>query len=222
MVMGASRTERNIGAVVQEQLQDEGWTVDGSDCLDTDGVYRIPSTDLKQYDAMVVTLGHTRMVPFSEASEDDIHEVIRGSLILPLMAARGYVRDRNSRGGTVVLVGSYAHDHPLTHCAAYCAAKAGLAAAVKELAWEMTPLFFFHIVHPYHVPATPMGQRVVEGLMESRDLTMIQAEAYQRKDLRMPEHLTAGEVAEVVSWLLSDPVARWTAGSGINLYGGSR
>jgi len=222
MVLGASRTEANIGAAIRDELSHWGWTVDGSDCLDPDGVYRIPSTDLKQYDALVVTLGHTRMVPFSEASEDDINEVIRGSLVLPLMAAKGFVRDRNSRGGSVVLVGSYAHDHPLTHCAAYCAAKAGLAAAVKELAWELTPIFFFHIVHPYHVPETPMGQGVVDGLMRSKDLTREQAESYQRKDLKMPEHLKAVEIAEVIQWLLTEPAAKWTAGSGINLYGGSR
>jgi NAD(P)-dependent dehydrogenase (short-subunit alcohol dehydrogenase family) len=222
MVLGASRTEQNIGAAVRDELSHWGWTVDGSDCRDEDGVYRIPSTDFKQYDAMVITLGYTRVIPFDQASEDDIHEVIRGSLILPLMAARGYVRDRGSRGGSVVLVGSYAHDHPLTNGAAYCAAKAGLAAAVRELAWEMTPVFFFHIVHPYHVPATPMGQRVVESLMESKDLTRDQADAYQRKDLRMPEHLQPSEIAEVVQWLLTEPAAKWTAGSGINLYGGSR
>jgi len=196
--------------------------VDSSDCLDTDGVYRIPSTDLGQYDAMVCTLGHTRMVPFDQASEDDIHEVIRGSLLLPLMAARGYVRDRGSKGGAAVLVGSYAHDHPLTNGAAYCAAKAGLAAAVRELAWELTPIFFFHIVHPYHVPDTPMGARVVEQLMETKDLSRGEAEVYQRKDLRMFDHLQPVEVAEVVSWLLTAPAAKWTAGSGINLYGGTR
>lgn len=222
MVLGASRTEANIGAAIRDELSHWGWTVDGSDCRDEDGVYRIPSTDFKQYDAMVVTLGHTRMVPFDQADEDDIAEVIRGSLVLPLMAARGYVRDRNSRGGSVVLVGSYAHDHPLTHGAAYCAAKAGLAAAVKELAWEMTPLFFFHIVHPYHVPDTPMGERVMEGLMKSKDLNRGEAMLYQRKDLRMPDHLKAGEIAEVIQWLLTEPAAKWTAGSGINLYGGSR
>jgi NAD(P)-dependent dehydrogenase (short-subunit alcohol dehydrogenase family) len=220
VVLGASRA--NIGAAVRDHLIGDGWDVDATDCLDPDGVYRIPNLDFKTFDAMVVTLGHTRMVEFDQATEDDINEVIRGSLVLPLMAAKAYVQERNSRGGAVVLVGSYAHDHALTNGAAYCASKAGLAAAVRELAWELTPLFFFHIVHPYHVPDTPMGARVVQALMEAKGMTREEAEAYQRKDLRMPHHLEPVEIAEVIGWLLSEPAAKWTAGSGINLYGGSR
>lgn len=214
--------EGNIGEAVVDKLRMERWIADASDCLDSDGVYRIPNLDLAQYDAMVVTLGHTLMVPFCAAEEDDLAEVIRGSLLLPLVAANTYVRHRNKKGGAVVLTGSYAHDHALTNGAAYCASKAGLAAAVKELAWELMPLFRFHIVHPYHVPSTPMGARVVEGLMVSRQWTREQAEAYQSKDLRMDEHLQPMDIAEVIWWLLSEPAAAWTAGSGIDLYGGSR
>lgn len=197
--------------------------MESDDCRSDDGVYRIPTNlNYWEFDAMVITLGATRMVPFPDADEDDIADVIRACLTLPLMAAKVYVQERGDLGGSVVLLGSYAHDHALTNGAAYCAAKAGLAAAVKELAWELVPMFYFHVVHPFHVPSTPMGARVVENLMRTRGMTREEAELYQRRDLRMNDHLTPGEVAEVVYWLLTEPAAKWTAGSGINLYGGSR
>jgi ketoreductase len=222
VVLGASEEQENIGSAVRDELSHNGWGVRTSDCRDEDGVYRIPNLRFLDHDAMVVTLGATRMVPFQDADEDDIAEVIRACLTLPLMAAKAYVQDRGGLGGSVVLIGSYAHDHALTHGAAYCAAKAGLAAAVRELAWELTASgFYFHTVHPYHVPDTPMGQEVLKGL-RARGFTRAEAEQYQRKDLKMNDHLTPGEVAEVVFWLLSEPAAKWTAGSGINLYGGSR
>lgn len=223
LVLGIDETRPNLGTVIMNELEFRGYVVEGHDCSSPDGVYRIPPAKFEQFEAMVVTLGHTRMVPFTEVEEDDLAEVIRACLTLPLMAVKAFVQEREGKGGTVVLLGSYAHDHPLTYGAAYCAAKAGLAAAVKELAWELTEWgFFIHIIHPYHVPSTPMGKRVVHNLMTARGMTEEQAEAYQRKDLKMPEHLTPEDVGEVVYWLLSQPAARWTAGSGINLYGGTR
>jgi len=223
LVLGTRPDRLNLGTVILNRLVEDGWTGLGYMCLDDDGVYRLPAADWEEYDAMICTLGYTRMVPFKNADEDDIHEVIRACLVLPLMAAKAYVQERQDRGGTMVFIGSYAHDHPLTYGAAYCAAKAGLAMAVRELAWELTDLAFYsHILHPYHVPATPMGSEVVWGLMEGRGMTREQAEEYQRKDLKMPAHLTPEVVAEVVSWLLREPAARWLAGTGLDLYGGTR
>jgi NAD(P)-dependent dehydrogenase (short-subunit alcohol dehydrogenase family) len=219
----------NIGDHIQATLVQNGWKVSSSHCHDKDGEYRIPMMAYDRADALVVSLGYTASVPWLEGpngdvQEEDIDDVIRACLTLPLMAAKLYVQERHEYGdGKVVFIGSYAHDHVLSDSVAYCAAKAGLAQATRALAWDLTPAGFqFHIVHPYHVPDTPMGAAVVGNMMVQRGMTAGQAEEYQRKDLLLEDHLKPEEVASVVHWLLEAPVAKWLGGQGINLYGGTR
>jgi hypothetical protein len=87
---------------------------------------------------------------------------------------------------------------------------------------DLTPEFLVSIIHPYHVPSTPLGEEVVETMMRDRGMTRIEAENYQTKDLRLPEHLTPAEIAEYVNWMLDAPEAAWLSGQGVNLYGGVR
>jgi NAD(P)-dependent dehydrogenase (short-subunit alcohol dehydrogenase family) len=224
IVLGAAPGSGNIGTVIAEHLREDGWKVAEDDCHRPNSHHRFnppAGTQLRRHDACVITVGHTRLTPFHTAKAYDISEVLYGSLELPLQCARRYVQARED--GQLIFIGSYAHDHALTGCAAYCAAKAGLSQAVRELAWELAPDFEVHIIHPYHVPSTPMGLDVLEGLMNSRGMTQSEAEAYQRKDLKQPDHLTPSEVAKVVSWLLRpDTPAGWLSGTGISLYGGVR
>jgi NAD(P)-dependent dehydrogenase (short-subunit alcohol dehydrogenase family) len=105
----------------------------------------------------------------------------------------------------------------------YCAAKAGLAMAARTLGWELTDRGYrIHIVHPYHVPGTPMWAEVERGVMESKNWTKEQADAYARKDLKMPEELAPQDIAKVVHALLTVSALQWLSGQGLNLYGGSR
>lgn len=230
IILGARPGTGNIGDAILREMDRRNWEIKVSDCLDHDGKYRIPtSLPYHRADALIVTLGYTRLTPFAVTTEDDIEKVIHGTLLLPLMAVKNYVQERMAGGqrvigsiSRVVVIGSYAHDHALTHCAAYCAAKAGLAAAIQELGWELTEEGFrFHIVHPYHVPSTPMGKEVLRGLAD-RVGGYREAEQYQRKDLKMAAHLTPLDIAEVVAWLLTEPAAEWLSGQGLNLYGGTR
>lgn len=201
--------------------------------------YLPPTTkNLEPYEACIITLGTTHMEPFSEVSRLDFKKVLYGSLELPLECARRYVRARNNlasrsivsgwRQGmchsTIIFIGSYAHDHPFTHCMSYCVAKAGLDMAARTLAWELMPEgFAVHIIHPHHVQGTPMTDVVKQGMMDGvHKMTSEQADAYARKDLRMPDILTADEIAEMVAIILSHPVMRWTSGTSIDMYGGVR
>jgi NAD(P)-dependent dehydrogenase (short-subunit alcohol dehydrogenase family) len=220
IILGSRPGSRNIGDMIARQLRGRGWVTAENDCL-VSGEYLTPEESLATYDACVITLGYTSLTAIREVSDFELEKVIYGSLILPLMCARKYVHDRGSNG-KIVFIGSYAHDHSLTGCSAYCAAKAGLAAAVKELAWELTPDFFTYIVHPYDVPSTPMGKAVVAGMIEDRGMTREEAKAYQAKDLKMGEHLKPQHIARVVHWLLTRTEATWLSGSGLDLYGGVR
>lgn len=226
MVLGARVGTGNIGEAILNTMDDAGWTVGWHSCQMDQGHYDIPDGFeglLEDYDALVVTLGKEGITPFLTCTDDDIAEVVYGSLVLPLRAIRAWVQARGERGGKCVVIGSYAYDHAPTACAPYCAAKAGLAQAIVELGWELTAQdYSFHIVHPYHVPSTPMGGRVVKAMMEERGFGLEEAHEYQKKDMRLQEHLAPIDVAEVVRWLLETPVGPWLSGQGINLYGGVR
>lgn len=225
VVLGAR--QGNIGGAIAETLG-EHFRVETNDCFFVDDFheYDIPLLNWSVFDAIVVTLGVTHMEPIHEVDALNIEKVIRGCLTLPLQAVAEYSRHRvRSRlGGKIVLVGSYANDHPFTHCTSYCAAKAGLDMACKSLAWELgTKNFQVHIVHPHHVQGTPMTDEVRKGMQEGiHKMTREETVEYMEKDLRMPEILKPQEIADVVCWLLTDPAAEWTSGTGIRLYGGVR
>jgi NAD(P)-dependent dehydrogenase (short-subunit alcohol dehydrogenase family) len=183
-------------------------------------------------DALIITLGKTYKGHFADIRDYEIANLIKANLILPLECARRYVdavgvwrRDNPDALDTrhIVFVGSYAYTHPFTNGTLYCAAKAGLNMAARTLGWELTDYDFrVHIVHPYHVQGTPMWKEVERGVMESKNMSYEEADAYNRKDLKMPDLLTAEEVANVIATLLTVKSMEWTAGTPIELFGGSR
>lgn len=251
VVLGAH--EGNIGGAIAQRLCQNGYIAQEDDCYrplidDEIGemdefyfhpMYQPPKTkDLEPYGACVITLGATHMEPFSSVSRQNFRTVMYGSLELPLECARRYVRARKQSlsqevldvgtgscgHSTIIFIGSYAHDHPFTHCTSYCTAKAGLDMAARCLAWELMPEGFrVHIIHPHHVEGTPMTDEVLKGMQEGvHKMTPEEAVAYQHKDLRMPRLLQPEDIAEMVLWLLNNPTAQWTSGTSIKMYGGVR
>jgi hypothetical protein len=73
-----------------------------------------------------------------------------------------------------------------------------------------------------NVQGTPMWAQVERDVMESKGMTYEEADAYNRKDLKMPDLLTADEVASVVATLLQVPAMDWLSGTAVELNGGSR
>ena len=223
LILGALDNSGNIGDVIDDNLNARGWTTATSDCEAADGSYAVPEPNhMISFDSLVVTLGWATHSPFESVEAETVEAVIKASLTLPLLAIRSYVQGRAELGGQVVVIGSYGHDHVLSNSAPYCAAKAGLNHAIKALAWDLTPLFLFWCVNPYHVPATPLGEATVNWMIKERGLTRAEAEDYQRKDLRMDTHLEPEDIAEQVYHLLSEPTSAWLSGSSLDLYGGVR
>lgn len=219
----------NIGDAIYQQLE-ERHEVTNNDCLTRAG-YQVPDQrwfDTVEPEHLICTLGAMHIEPFTTVSESHIYKVIYGSLLMPLIAARRFIEtvqtgpyDGDSPN-KIIFIGSYAHDHALSNSAAYCAAKAGLNAAVKELAWELTPQnFLVHVINPYHVPDTPMGKDVFQSMIMN-GMTAVQAKQKQDENLKMPGHLTALEIAEMVELVLGCSAMDWTAGTPINMYGGTR
>jgi NAD(P)-dependent dehydrogenase (short-subunit alcohol dehydrogenase family) len=200
--------------------------------------YEAPSVqDFEKADAsaLVITLGRTYKDRFTEVPDYLIEQMIRANLILPLEAARRFVQAReklkasnlelvwdDDETAKIIFVGSYAHNHPFTNGTLYCAAKAGLNMAARTLGWELTNLGYrVHVVHPYHVNGTPMWAQVEEDVMRSKGMTWEEADAYNRKDLKMPDLLTPQEVANVIGTLVTNRSMDWVTGP-VELYGGSR
>lgn len=181
-------------------------------------------------DALIITLGRTYKDHWREVLPGTLDAMIRANLTLPLEAARRFVQasERSANEPTtplrhIVFMGSYAHDHPFTNGTLYCATKAALDMAARALGWELTDDGYrVHVVHPYHVQGTPMWAQVEKDVMASKGMTWEEADAYNRKDLKMPDLLRPEEVAAVVRVLLNEPAMGWLSGQALNLYGGSR
>jgi NAD(P)-dependent dehydrogenase (short-subunit alcohol dehydrogenase family) len=220
---------RGSGTTDSETLEKHGYK--GGDGPDRYARYDAPSfDDFERWDAdaLIVTLGKTYKGHFADISPWTVRNLLTANLVLPLECVKRYVDAESfaQRGVNcprhIVLVGSYAHNHPFTNGTLYCAAKAGLDMAARTLGWELTDRGYrVHVVHPYHVQGTPMWAEVEKGVMASKGMTWEEADAYNRKDLKMPDLLTPGEVAEVIFQVVNNKALNWVTGP-IELYGGSR
>lgn len=234
IVLGARMRSWNIGEAIVDDLCRSGFLVVGEDCHHESGAYNAPTTAWfreQDADVLVVSLGKAARLPFEELDPAKLMGLIHANLALPLECALRYVRAAEAasayrQGATrrIVFIGSYAHNHPFTNGTVYCAAKAGLDMAARTLGWELTDKGYrVNIVHPYHVAGTPMWTEVEEGFRENHPgWTEEKCEAYHRKDLRMPDLLSPGQVARVVRRIIEEEDFAWTSGTSIELYGGTR
>lgn len=223
LIIGAR--EGNIGDGIREATTDAGWMVWTHDSSLPQGGYGVPVIRDERWEessALVVSLGAVSMEPFSELGAGQIRNVVNACLTIPLEIVSQYVKMRKEQGGKIILIGSYAHRHPFTNGVPYCAAKAGLDMAGKTLGWELTPKGYrTHVVHPYHVPSTPMWEMVQSGVMENRGMDREEADAYAFKDNRM-SLMDPYEIGVMVNMLCTLPEADWLSGTNLELFGGTR
>lgn len=228
IVLGARKDAFNIGSVIRESLNQSGWQVASHDCYQSSepgavGGYCVPDNlPWNETDALIISLGATFMHDFPQVTTAQIQIVVDACLTLPLQCANEYVAERLMAGGNIIFIGSYAHRHPFNSGTAYCAAKAGLDMATKTLGWELTDMGYqVNCIHPYHVPGTPMWEEVQEGVMRNKGMTREEADEYAVKDAKMPL-ARPGDIAEVVKMLLTTQSMKWSSGSSIELFGGTR
>jgi len=219
LILGARHG--NIGATIAARLRMDDWNTSENDCVV--GIargYDVPiDVEFQDYELLVVSLGRVQIEPFYDVDDADIDDVLNACLGLPLKCVATYVSERRhfERGGQVVMIGSYNHNHPLTHGVVYSAAKAGLAMACKALAWELSDQgFTFQVVHPFHVPGTPMDRDAKEQAKAVQGRQGIGAPVLQ------PEAMRPDDVAEQVAALADSRCKGWLSGANIEMYGGSR
>jgi NAD(P)-dependent dehydrogenase (short-subunit alcohol dehydrogenase family) len=222
LVLGGEEVT-SIGMAIQTFLIEQSVNCVRDPCVHPDSWHRynIPPMT-RDPDALVVALGSCSTDRLVDMGEDRIADILRANLYLPLIAAKEFMSVRRGLGGKVVFIGSYNHDHPLTNGTAYSAAKAGLAMAVKSLAWDCAPTFAFFMVNPWQVPYTPMSDAVAKDEAARRGTTVDSIQAYAQRDNRQKAPLNIWDVAEVVHDLLMSKRSHWLNGTGIDMYGGVR
>lgn len=228
LVVGAAAG--NIGMAIEDQL---------ASYVPTDGIningpqHGLTVEDLATYRYLVISCGSTDINPLHEQGDLTLRRVIDACLTTPLDIIANWIIARIPFSGTdwhsskeesvCIVIGSYAQDHVLSNSTAYCAAKAGINAAIKSLAWDYTAKGFrFHCLNPHSVEDTPMTGKVVEQIAEQKGMNTDEAMAYWKRTLLLPNRLTRQEIAQTVHWLLLDAPTPHLSGTSIELYGGER
>ena len=143
---------------------------------------------------LVNNAGMSRRVDFAQASADDWDAVLdvnaRGTFLFTRYALDGLIAAK----GSVVNIASVAGMRGEEGLAIYCASKAAMIGMTQALALEFGEHVRFNAVCPGQIE-TRMMERITSNLALRRPL-----------ELRIPAGRFGGpgEIADVVSWLLSD------------------
>lgn len=178
-------------------------------------------------DTLVLCHGVTHLAWFEDQMQEDIEHVVDVNLTGTMLALNAFVNRTMSERHVrkhIVVIGSMAHKNVLNASAPYCATKAGVAMLVRCLGWELTPKgYWIYGVHPSNVENTPMAEDTIQGIVEYRHIDHTAARAYWGALNLMPRWLRAGDVADVVAWLVQgSAAAAWQSGTNIELPGGQR
>lgn len=156
--------------------------------------------------------------PYSEI-EEVVYNTLTSPMVYTTLFANWHVETEHRKH--IVFVGSMAHRQVLNASAPYCASKAGLAHFARCMAWELTPKgFTIGTVHPGNVVGTQMTMDTIEGIMEYRNMTYDEAEAYWESTKLTAGWLKPEDVAGAVLQLLESSPHH--SGAQIELAGGLR
>lgn len=148
-------------------------------------------------------VGNTLIAPFHRNTPDQIREVLRVNLDSALFVARAWVEALRAAGqpGAAVLVSSVVARVGVANHEAIAAAKGGIEALVRSLAAS-------------YAAAGLRINAVAPGMTETpMTAGMLRVEAFREgagKQYPLGGVQTAGQVADVMAWLLSDSAARIT------------
>lgn len=178
----------------------------------------------KDADTLVLCNGSSHMNWIEHQNIAIINNTMNDVLIGSMNATSEFVRATidSSVPKYIVFIGSMAYKSVLNGSSVYCAAKAGLAHFMKCCAWELAPKGYrVFCVHPSNTLGTPMTEETIRGLMRYRGLSREAAEAYWNGVVPMDHILSPGEIAQVVSELVSGRMD-YMSGTNVELAGGQR
>lgn len=175
-------------------------------------------------DTLICCHGQTHLDWLEDQPPERIVEVCDVNLTGTMLLVREFVRRTLAapHRKQIVLIGSMAYAHVLNGSAPYCASKAGLAMFARCAAWELAPKGYdVFVVHPSNTEGAPMTTDTITGLMRYRGLTLDEAKAYWGASLPRDHWLQTGDIAGVVSFLLTEG-AGYLSGTQLDLGGGQR
>lgn len=227
----------DIGAALVDQLLSTGCTVTGLDVVPpkTERTTRNGLSSSVEYvlidvsdraavdelvdglpalDIVIGAAGIVRSSPFLEITTADWQAHLDVNLTacfhVGQSAARRMVRD--GRGGSILFVASWVHDHPWPEIASYVVSKAGLVALTRSMAAELA-------THGVRVNAIAPG--IVRAGMAKQQLDTDPAYAAKAlKSLPLGRFQTVHDVAAAAGFLVSDG-ASYITGSVLLADGGS-
>ncbi len=178
-------------------------------------------------DTLIICAATTHLDWFENQLLDYQVEVLHDTLLCPMVATQQFVRTTINTPWVkhIVYIGSMAYNRVLNASAPYCAAKAGLAHFARCMAWELGPKGYrVFIVHPGNVLDTPMTETTIKGIMDYRELSRHQAEAYWASAEPPMGFLSKQDIASVVEDLVTNENEPWAHATGgqIELAGGMR
>ena len=177
-----------------------------------------------EIDTLIFCHGVTHLDWFEECPEKDIKHIIEVNLTATMCMTRDFVQDTIEMEWRkqIIYIGSMAYRNVLNGSAAYCASKAGLAMFARCMAWELAPKGYdVFIIHPSNTEGAPMSEDTIQGLMRYRHLNRTEAEEYWGACLPRDKWLQPGDIAEMVSHLMSGK-AGYLSGTQIDMAGGQR
>lgn len=228
VVIGANPITENLGHTIAVRLRSDfvrdGAVVEMSPSWSD--TYLPMDTDLTGVDTLVLCNGSVRTSDIDKMHENDIHKIVEDNLTDTMTWVRTFVQDTSKYDDgvrrSIVMMGSMAHRKVLSGMSVYCAAKAGLDMFAKCMAWELAPKGYdVFVVHPSSIENTPMADDIIAQMQDFKGIDAGAARSAWEKSFVRPDFLTAEEIAETVSFLVSGKASQ-ASGTSIEMAGGQR
>jgi 3-oxoacyl-[acyl-carrier protein] reductase len=218
---GADAIDALVAAQAAEGRTVRGYMADMADADATETMLDDVEAHYGRVDILVNNVGASPSRNFLYMTDQDWHDLHQLNVMSAVRCSRRVIPAmRESKWGRIVMVSSPAAFYPNAATIDYAATKAAMVATAKALANKYgRDGILVNTVHPGLIH-TPMWERAATELAEAMDSTTDEVIARNGKGVPVGRYGTADEVANMITFLVSD-AASYCNGSVFNVDGGS-